>query len=234
MAFQPIDSSEAIETGARADVLPAGAYVCVITDAHITKSKAGKIALVATWDVAEGEHAGHFAGAQYGHTEWIMLESKSGSPEDEAKTRGYAAHKLDRISQSNSQPPVTFDAGAIVNRYAAQYDQTGRVGQLPVSELAGRYVGLVVGTLDETYNGSVQHRNEVAGWYTVAEVRAGKYADKNGNVREIRIPAHKDKTGGAATQQQPQAYAQPQAYQQPQAYAQQAYSLQLSNDPIPF
>ena len=240
MAFQPLSASEIIETGGAADLLPAGAYVCVVTEAHLTTSKVGKMALVVTWDVAEGEHVGHFVGAQYGHTEWVMLESNSGSPQDEERTRGFAAHKLDRISRSNSQGAVSFDAMALVSGMAVQFEAGGKIGQMPVPQLTGKYVGLVVGTVDETYKGKVQHRNEVAGWYTVEEVRAGKYADKDGMLRDIRIPAHKDKTGGAQaaapgySAPQPSAY-QPQAYQQPQAYAATAYSApQVADAEIPF
>ena len=198
MAYTPLTQVAPQESTGGADVLPAGAYVCVVTDARLVKSKAGKVNLKLDWDVAEGEHAGHFGAAQYGHSQWLGVEDSAA---------GYTRHKLDRISLSNSNPPVTFDAAALVDRYVAQYFAGGCIGEMPVTELVGRYVGLVVGTVDEMWQGEVQHRNDVAQWVTVAEVRAGRYTDQMGKIRDIKIPRHRDKTqgGGAHTQIPPQA-----------------------------
>lgn len=192
MAFTPLNSADAIEGGAGADLLPAGAYVCVITDAKISQSKKGQIALLVTWDVAEGEHVGHFGAAQYGHTEWLMLEG-NGAP--------YSTHKINVISASNSQPPVTFDALGVANQYATQYDAMGRIGDMPVAELVGRYVGLVIGTEDQAYQGNVSTRNVVSKWLTPAEVRAGKTADG----KPISVPKHKALSPSAAQAAQAQA-----------------------------
>lgn len=220
MAYQPISSIEAAEGGAGSGMLPAGAYICIITDAVISKSKKGEIALLLTWDVADGEHAGHFAGSMYGHTEWLMLEGK-GAP--------YAAARLDKVTASNSKPPVTFDARGLADRYAVAFDTAGRVGQMPAPEFAGRFVGLVVGTEDEVYNGKVQHRNFVDRWVTPDEVRAGRYADSKGAAHEIRVPAHRDRTNGAtATAPAAPAY-QATAYQEPMAY-----SAPMADAAIPF
>lgn len=196
MTYTPLSQTEAVEATGGTDLLPAGAYVCVITDARLEKSKKGNVNLKIDWDVAEGPHAGHFAGAQYGHSAWLGIEGKSA---------GYTKYKLDRVSMSNSNPPVTFDAPGIVDRYAMQFFSGGCVGEMPVAELTGRFVGLVVGTSDELYNGEVQHRNEVAQWVTASEARAGKYTDSKGRIVDIRIPAHKDKTQGAQTQPKQQA-----------------------------
>lgn len=193
MAYVPLSSIEGKESSGGAELLPAGAYVCVFTDARLVKSKSSeRVNLKLDWDVAEGEHVGHFGAAQYGHSVWLGIEGDGAA---------YTRHKLDRISMSNSQPPVTFNAAEIVDRYAAQFFAGGCVGELPITEFVGRYVGLVVGTSDELYKGNVQHRNDVAQWVTVAEARAGKYTDSKGQIRDIRIPAHKDKTGGARSAQ---------------------------------
>lgn len=176
--YQSIAAIEATEGGAGADLLPAGAYVAVITSAQITNSKAGKIKLVIDWDVAEGEHVGHFGGAQYGHTEHLVMEDKAAS---------YTAHKLDVLGTSNSNPPVTFNARIIADQYAAQFDATGRIGQVPVTEFVGRYIGFIVGTEDNVYNGNVTQRNFVSKWLTPAEVRSGKTIDG----KPLTIPAHR-------------------------------------------
>lgn len=208
--YQPISTIEAVEGGAGSGLLPAGAYICVITDAVISKSKKGEIALLLTWDVADGEHAGHFAGSMYGHTEWLMLEGK-GAP--------YAAARLDKLSAANGTMIAPFDARGLADRYAVAFDTAGRAGQMPVPEFAGRLVGLVIGTEDELYNGKVQHRNFVDRWVTPEEVRAGRYIDSKGAAHEVRVPAHRDRTGGAqATAPAAPAYQMP-AYQEPTAYA---------------
>lgn len=228
MAYQPISGIEAAEGGAGSGVLPAGAYVAVITDAAISKSKKGEIALLLTWDVADGEHAGHFAGSMYGHTEWLMLEGK-GAP--------YAAARLDKVTASNSMPPVTFDARALADRYAVAFDTGGRMGQMSVPEFAGRFVGLVVGTQDEVYNGKVQHRNYVDRWITPDEVKAGRYVDSKGAVHEVKTPTHRDNTKAAqpaAPAYQQPAAAAPQAYTQP-VYQAPTYSApQVADSDIPF
>lgn len=202
MAYKSIAAIEAIEGGSGSGLLPAGAYVAVITEAHITTTKKGEIALLVTWDVAEGEHVGHFGAAQFGHTEWLMLEGK-GAP--------YAAHRLDVIGTSNSQPPVTFNARLIADQYAAQFDAAGRTGQVPVNEFSGRYVGFVIGTEDNAYNGNVSQRNYVAKWLTPGEVRSGKTLDG----KPITIPAHR-------------------AAKAPAASAPAAQPAPMSEDPIPF
>lgn len=191
MAYTPLSQTAPQEGGGSADVLPAGAYVAVITDARIVKSKSGKVNVKLDWDVAEGPHAGHFGGAQYGHSCYLGIEDNAAP---------YTRFKLDRISMSNSNPPVTFDAPGTVDRYAAQFFAGGCVGEIPMPEFPGRFVGLVVGTVDELYKGEVQHRNDVAQWVTAAEARAGKYTDAKGQLRDIKVPAHKDKTQGQAAQ----------------------------------
>lgn len=204
MAFTPLNVENAIEGGAGGGLLPAGAYVCKITEAHVTQSKKGQIALVLTWDVAEGPQADFFAGSQYGHTEWLMLEGNAAP---------YTTHKLKVIGESNTQPPITFDAVGTANQYAAAYDNGGRIGQADAGMFAGRYVGLLVGTEDSLYKGEVRQRNTVVRWLTPAEVRAGKTADG----KQITVPRHK----ALATGQAPQAQAQ-------------AANAQLADEDIPF
>lgn len=179
MAYTPISKIERKELGGGSPLLPPGAYICIITDARLSKSKKGDMALLVTWDVAEGEHKGHFGGAEFGHTEWLMLEG-GGAP--------YAAARLDKVTAANSVPPVSFDAAATADAAAAAYDQSGRIGEMPVPLFIGRAIGLVVGIEESDYKGSTRERNFVDRWITPDEVRAGKYTDSKGAVHDVRIP----------------------------------------------
>ena len=96
---------------------------------------------------------------------------------------------------------MSFDAVAIVDASAGAFFNAGKVGKLDVPHLKGKFIGLTVGTSDELYKGQVQHRNYVDMWLTPMEIRAMKYTDKSGKVCDVRIPPHKDRTGGAAQQQ---------------------------------
>lgn len=196
MAYQPLAGAERKELGGGSEILPPGAYCCIITDARLTTSKKGDMALLVTWDVAEGEHKGHFGGAEFGHTEWLMLEG-NGAP--------YAAARLDKVSASNSVPPVNFDAVGTADAAAIAYDQTGRKGQMPVPLFIGRAIGLVVGIEESSYNGSERERNFVDRWITPDEVRAGKYTDSKGAVHDVRIPERRVERKAAQPAQAAQA-----------------------------
>lgn len=182
MARVRLTSAERKDFTSGAEILPAGAYVCIITEARIAKSKKGKINLLVTWDVAEGEFANHFNGAQYGHTEWLSLEDEGAN---------YTAARLDKVSQSNSVTPVTFDAPIVIDAAADAYEQMGCTGEYDVAQMKGRMIGLIVGTRTETYQGKTNDRNFVAQWVTPDEVRAGKYKDSKGMEHDITIPKHR-------------------------------------------
>lgn len=203
--YTPLSGIEAKEASQGGGLLPAGAYVCYIADAFIKCSNAGKVNLNIVWDIAEGDCKGWFAGSLYGHTEYLGLEGNSAP---------YTKHKLNKISESNSQPPISFDAVSVVDQAAAEFFNRGKAGKIDVPHLKGKFIGLAVGTSDELYKGNVQHRNYVDAWYTPMEIRAMKYTDKSGKVCDVRIPPHKDGTGGAAQQQaaQQQASAQGDVY----------------------
>ena len=189
MAYTPLASIKRKELGGSgAGVLPAGAYVCVITEARLSKSKKGDMALLVTWDVAEGEHKGHFSGSDFGHTDWVMLEG-NGAP--------YGASKLDKLSAANSGGPVSFDAVGAVDVEAAKYDEMGRTGEWAVQILSGKMIGLVVGTRTSTLGDNTREENFVDRWVTPDEIRAGKYTDSSGAVKDIRIPSHRTENRGA-------------------------------------
>ena len=189
--YVPMSTIEAKESGAGYGILPAGAYVCYVVDAYIECSKSGKANLNIVWDVAEGEHKGWFASAIYGHTEYLGIEGNAAA---------YTKHKLNKISESNSQQPVSFDAVALVDGAAAQFFNSGKTGKINITQMQGKYIGLTVGTSDELYNGNVQHWNYVDMWLTPSEIKAMKYTTSDGKTHDVRIPPHKDKTQGSGSQ----------------------------------
>ena len=76
--------------GSGIQTLPSGAYKCSITAAKYVTTKKGECALMVVWDVADGEHRGHFAdkffdGKDFRHNDYLMLEGKG---------LGIAKHKL--------------------------------------------------------------------------------------------------------------------------------------------
>lgn len=168
--------------GGGSALLPPGAYCCIITDARMAVSKKGDMALIVTWDVADGEHKGHFSGKEFGHSSWIMLQG-NGAP--------YGATSLAKISDSNSVPPVSFDAFAAANEAMAAFEQSGKIGQLPVPLFIGRSVGAVVGVRSRESDGKEYEENFVDRFITPDEVRAGKYTDSKGAMRDIRIPEYR-------------------------------------------
>lgn len=184
--------------GGGVELLPPGAYCCIITNAVMTLSKKGDMAIIVTWDVAEGEHKSHFSGSEFGHSSWIMLQG-NGSP--------YGATSLAKISDSNSVPPVSFDAFAAANEAMAAFEISGKIGQLPVPLFVGRSVGAVVGIRSRESDGKEYEENFVERFITPDEVRAGKYTDSKGVVRDIRIPKYQksEPAQSAQTSQQAQA-----------------------------
>lgn len=169
MKLAGIESREAGDGGSF-DLAP-GVYVARITSADLMFSKKKEEALVVTWDVAEGDCTGFFSRSEYPPKEWLMLEG-AGAP--------FAKWKLEQISASNSNPPVTFDAVAAVDAY--QHDT-----------LVGKLVGLVVGFERYTKNnGSDGTRNFVARWCTAQEARQGWRTDDSGKQVPLEPPAERD------------------------------------------
>lgn len=205
MAYQPLAGIERKDGGMGASVLPAGAYSCVILDARVNRSKAkGTLQVMITYDIAEGEHKGHFGSSEFGNSTWLGLEDGSSS---------YTAAKLDKLSASNSVPPVTFDAVAAVDAAVMAYLASG-VGEMPIDQFTGKVIGFVIGVEVENYKGEQRERNFVDRWVTPYEVKTGRFTDSKGVEHDIRVPNKRNKAAQQTPQQTP-----PQAVeQQPTAY----------------
>lgn len=134
--------------------LPAGGYVCQITKAEFTKTKAGQDALVLVYDIAEGQFKGHFgaefyANKDFRHRDYLMLEGRA---------LGMTKHKLHMLADSNPG----FDPTAAINA-----DQAGA--------FVGKLAGLVIGQELYTYNGRDYARNDVVAWKSVDAIRKGDF-----------------------------------------------------------
>ena len=93
--------------GGGVSTLPSGAYKCQITKAEFVTTKKGAAALVVVWDVAEGEHKGHFSeaffeGKDFRHNDYLMLEGKA---------LGMTKHKLHALADANPgfKPTAAID-----------------------------------------------------------------------------------------------------------------------------
>lgn len=194
MAYQPLAGIERKDGGMGASVLPAGAYSCVILDARVNRSKAkGTLQIVITYDIADGEHKGHFGSSEFDNRTWLGLEDGSSS---------YTAAKLDKLSASNSVPPVTFDAVAAVDAAVMAYLASG-IGEMPIDQFTGKVIGFVIGVEVENYKGENRERNFVDRWVTPYEVKMGRFTDSKGVEHDIRIPNKRNKSPQQTQQQTP-------------------------------
>lgn len=140
--------------GGGVSTLPSGAYKCAITKAEFVTTKKGAAALVVVWDVAEGEHKGHFSGAffegkDFRHNDYLMLEGKA---------LGMTKHKLHALADSNPgfKPTAAIDA-----------DQA--------QPFIGKTCYLLIQERKYTYNGRDQSEVRVVDWLSPDEFRAGDY-----------------------------------------------------------
>lgn len=150
-----ISWNDVIESrGGGVSALPSGAYKCAITKAEFVTTKKGAAALVVVWDVAEGEHKGHFSGAffegkDFRHNDYLMLEGKA---------LGMTKHKLHALADANPgfKPTAAIDA-----------DQA--------QPFVGKTCYLLLQERKYTYNGRDQSEVNVVDWLSPEEFRAGDY-----------------------------------------------------------
>lgn len=172
-------------------VLPAGAYVCRIDWPSLGRTSTQKEMLSLEWSVAEGERAGFGANSAYPPKENIVLDV------DNPKSMGYAAWKLNRITESNPGMQVTvtnYDGSQVT----VPFDAVALVDNKQTDLLKGALVGFLIGVEDYTkskgeHAGEDGERNFVAEWLTPQEVRQGFTVDKDGVRHEIVPPARRDK-----------------------------------------
>lgn len=158
--------------------LPAGAYVLRITDVSDHTSRNGNEYVTFVYDVAEGEHANHFAGdtREYTHRFDRYYTGKS---------QGFFRTMLDMFQACN---PGKFDLAqwSMRNLNAGKYDWQA-------------LKGLTIGVLfrDRIYTNSQGRDVTVLDYVrpmTADEVRAGKWT----------VPPVKDERDGGGSRQQPQ------------------------------
>lgn len=147
-------SVEEQRAGSGIQTLPSGAYHCVITAAKYVTTKKGEDALVVVWDVASGEHKGHFSdkffdGKDFRHNDYLMLEGKG---------LGIAKHKLHVLADAN--PGFTPSA-------CIEQDQT--------QPFVGKSVYMLLQERRYTYNGRNQSETRVVDWLSPDEFRSGDF-----------------------------------------------------------
>lgn len=140
--------------GGGVSTLPSGAYKCQITKAEFVTTKKGAAALVVVWDVAEGEHKGHFSGAffegkDFRHNDYLMLEGRA---------LGMTKHKLHALADANPgfKPTAAIDA-----------DQA--------QPFVGKTAYLLLQERKYTYNGRDQSEVRVVDWLSPDEFSSGDY-----------------------------------------------------------
>lgn len=140
--------------GGGVSTLPSGAYKCAITKAEFVTTKKGAAALVVVWDVAEGEHKGHFSGAffegkDFRHNDYLMLEGRA---------LGMTKHKLHVLADANPgfKPTVAID-------------------QDKAQPFVGKKCYLLLQERKYTYNGRDQSEVRVIDWLSEDEFSDGDY-----------------------------------------------------------
>lgn len=140
--------------GGGVSTLPSGAYRCQITKAEFVTTKKGAAALVVVWDVADGEHKGHFSeaffeGKDFRHNDYLMLEGKA---------LGMTKHKLHALADANPdfKPTVAID-------------------QDQAQPFVGKTCYLLLQERKYTYNGRDQSETRVVDWLSPDEFRTGDF-----------------------------------------------------------
>ena len=140
--------------GGGASTLPSGAYKCSITKAEFVTTKKGAAALVVVWDVAEGEHKGHFSDSffdnkPFRHNDYLMLEGKA---------LGVTKHKLHVLADANPgfKPTVAID-------------------QDQAQPFVGKTCYLLLQERKYTYNGRDQSEVNVIRWLSPDAYSDGDY-----------------------------------------------------------
>ncbi|HIZ18480.1 MAG TPA: DUF669 domain-containing protein [Candidatus Olsenella stercoravium] len=141
-------------SGGGASILPSGAYKCIITSAEFVKTKKGAAALLVLWDVADGEHKGHFSDSffdnkPFRHKDYLMLEGKA---------LGVTKHKLHVLADANPS-----------------FKPTVAIGQDQAQPFVGKTCYLLLQERKYTYNGRDQSEVNVVRWLSPEEFRAGDF-----------------------------------------------------------
>lgn len=142
--------------------LPAGGYICEITD---VENVANKSYLNIVYDIAEGEFSALYADAwskEHPYTHSFVRSYKSTGDEKKDKTiMGMMKAFLEAVDESNG---TTFAEQA---KTKAGFDENA---------LKGKKIGLVIRYEEyETERGEIKERTRVHSMMPVEEIRAGNY-----------------------------------------------------------
>ena len=148
-----IKNWEAVEESSAGDRLPAGGYVVRIAAVENVPSKEY---LWIVYDIAEGEHAGHYSDDYGKRNAWAHRFSRSYKQTAEGMFKAF----LMRLQESN---PGRFD----VKSWQAACDEQAFVGL---------ELGIVLQTEKYTNNkGEDKERLDVVGVYASQDIRGGNY-----------------------------------------------------------
>ena len=200
-----------IEPSAGAASLPEGAYVVRVTNA---KDDPQKELVELTYDVAEGEHAGHYNDEWGQNNTWAHKFSRWYGPDSEGSFRSF----LDVVEQSN---PGRFSI--------AGWQSTGCAPSAFVGCLVGVVMRKRIYVPEKGKNaGKVQESIEVGKVIQVDDVRQGRWEPmeprdtrKGSQGQQASQPQAPQPAQSRFAQQPAQTYQQPEY--QPQAYQYPAY-----------
>lgn len=116
------------------DRLPAGGYICRITDTRMTVAKSGREGLILSFDIADGQYKDFYA--NHPTISWMASLWQS-TPTGDSRTDGFFFGMLTAVEESNPGFQVMIDKN----------------GNLVESCLEGKLVGVVFRDEEEEYNG---------------------------------------------------------------------------------
>lgn len=120
---QPLQAGEFVK-------LPAGGYVCIVTDAVASRSAAGTPLLTISFDIVEGEFKGYFSNANFPPKIFQSVFDKKGKPSP------YFKGLIKNFENSN--------AGFVVTN-----------GYFDEKSLLNKFIGVVFGDVEREYNGKI-------------------------------------------------------------------------------
>ena len=130
--------------------LPAGGYVCIVTDAVASRSAAGTPLLIISLDIIEGEFKGYFRNANFPPKIFQSIFDKKG------KISPYFKGMMKNFESSNAGFTVTngyFDEKSLVNKI----------------------IGVVFGDVEREYNGKIYTDAKPVFTVSVDRIRSGDF-----------------------------------------------------------
>lgn len=156
MIKMPNDWRDKAFTSGGTTRLPAGGYVCRVTNTEVKLSASGNEGLIVSFDIADGEYEGYFA--KNPSIAWLGSKWQS-TPNGDPKRDGYFFGMLTSFEESNPGFHIVIDAQ----------------GNLVETCLEGKYIGVVFQDQEEEYNGVTFFRARPAQWRSVEAIKKGDF-----------------------------------------------------------